>query len=262
MPRKIKKQKVKRHRTDRQDKVKETTQTKKKKKSRKEGWSDRKEDKQAKRPTTSPLVYDPEVVLQELLLRHPSKPPDGEESLEELRSQLFERQKAYAKHQSIKIRTCLSKGICRFELPMDLQELEVLSPKTYLRKYCCVCQRRRNAYLKVFTKFDSKQKMVLSFKDMEHALKDLYLGSIDSEQFQRLMDLCDVNIQTEIDCELFCSICALSERMLYADFAMDDMEEAETRQKELLEEADFCRLLAKLHGYNITSALTRLLLEL
>ncbi|KAG5269512.1 hypothetical protein AALO_G00202860 [Alosa alosa] len=203
-----------------------------------------------------------QVVLQELLLRHPSKPPDGEESLEELRSQLFERQKAYAKHQSIKIRTCLSKRICRFELPMDLQELEVLSPQNYLRKYCCVCQRRRNAYLKVFTKFDSKQKMLLSFKDMEHALKDLYLGNIASKQFQWLMDLCDVHIQTEIDCELFCSICALSERMLYADFAMDDMEEADTRQKELLEEADFCRLLAKFHGYNIAPALTRLLLEL
>ena len=54
---------------------------------------------------------------------------------------------------------------------------------------------------------------------MHHAFNDLYLGNIDSKQFQWLMDLCDVHSQTEIDCELFCSICALSERVLYANFA-------------------------------------------
>lgn len=52
---------------------------------------------------------------------------------------------------------------------------------------------------------------------MHHAFNDL--GNIDSKQFQWLMDLCDVHSQTEIDCELFCSICALSERVLYANFA-------------------------------------------
>lgn len=53
---------------------------------------------------------------------------------------------------------------------------------------------------------------------MKHALNDLYMGSINSKQFQWLMDLCDVQEQTEINCELFCAICALSERVLYADF--------------------------------------------
>ncbi|KAL2096094.1 hypothetical protein ACEWY4_008242 [Coilia grayii] len=262
MPRKVRKQKVKRHPTDRQDKAKETTQKRKKKKRRKEGWSDKEEDKQVKPSTASPLVYDPEAVLQELLLRHPHGPVDGEESLEELRSQLFERQKLHAKYHSITTRTCVSKKICRFELPMDLRELETLSPQTYLKKYCRVCRRRRNVYIKIFTKFDHRQKMLLSFKEMEQALNDLYMGNIDSKQFQWLMDLCDIQRQTDIDCDLFCSVCALSERVLYADFVMDDMDDDDTRQKELLEVADFCSLLAKLYCHDISPELTRLLLKL
>lgn len=53
-------------------------------------------------------------------------------------------------------RLALSKNVCRFELPIDMKQFEVMTPSNYLEKYCKVNDRRRNLYKRIFDKYKIK----------------------------------------------------------------------------------------------------------
>lgn len=49
-------------------------------------------------------------------------------------------------------RLALSKQSSRFELPMDMRLLEVMTPLEYLSRYCIVTSRRQMLYDKIYNK--------------------------------------------------------------------------------------------------------------
>lgn len=53
-------------------------------------------------------------------------------------------------------RLALSKNVCRFELPIDMKQFEMMTPSTYLEKYCKVNDRRKNLYKRIFDKYKIK----------------------------------------------------------------------------------------------------------
>ncbi|RXM93933.1 Unconventional myosin-Ic [Acipenser ruthenus] len=137
-----------------------------------------------------------QVALEELLVKHQRSPVD-----EGIGSR--------TKGQQITVRMGLSRKICRFVLPMDMKELENLTALEYLRRYCFVCSRRQNYYNKSFDKFDRDRDGILSLKEMERALKDVYTDDITSEKVQELAELVRAVSETQFDRQLFGAMCAV-----------------------------------------------------
>ncbi|XP_069040441.1 uncharacterized protein [Lepisosteus oculatus] len=203
------------------------------------------------------LVYDPQVALEELKARHRRAP--AEDGLESIRAQVYEHRAARARGQPAAVRMGLSRKICRFELPMDINELDSLCPQDYLRRFCIVCSRRSSHYRKSFHKFDRDRDGVLSFREMEGALRNVYMDELSSQQVRWLAGLVVADSTTLFDSTLFCALCALSERLFYSSFVTEDTEAPENGERSLLEEADFCSLTSKLRSCNIHPSLKTLL---
>lgn len=53
-------------------------------------------------------------------------------------------------------RLALSKNICRFELPIDMKQFEIMTPANYLERYCKVSDRRKTLYKRIFDKYKIK----------------------------------------------------------------------------------------------------------
>jgi len=53
-------------------------------------------------------------------------------------------------------RLALSRNACRFELPMDMKQLESMNPMTYLRYFCKINERRKALYKRIFDKYKLK----------------------------------------------------------------------------------------------------------
>ncbi|XP_039613071.1 uncharacterized protein LOC120531591 [Polypterus senegalus] len=224
--------------------------------SRKKKTTTEKANDAPERPTSS-LIYNPQVALEELLEKY-NKISDDEE-IDGIVTEVSNYESRRVKKQPVIARMGLSRSISRFGLPMDLKDLEDFSPQEYLRRCCYVCKRRQNYYKKSFDKFDKDRDGLLSFKEMERALSDVYTSDISPEKVQQLTELILANDSTVFDCALFSATCALSERLFYTCYVTEDTEDEENKQKHKVEEADFCSLLSKIKSYNITAEMKRLL---
>ncbi|KAE8622596.1 hypothetical protein XENTR_v10005302 [Xenopus tropicalis] len=151
----------------------------------------------------------------------------------------------------------LSNKISRFEIPVDIKVLEDLTAQDYLRTYCRVCKRRQLYYKKFFDKFDKDRDGALSSQATEDALKHLYFNEISSSQVKDLMSLIKAKEDTKLDCMLFSSLCALSERLFYTTLVTEDTGSA-TNKRQWLEAADFSGMSWKYAGCNIDETLKRL----
>ncbi|KAM4700112.1 uncharacterized protein O3C94_001370 isoform 2-T3 [Discoglossus pictus] len=160
----------------------------------------------------SPLVYNPEEALKELMEKYYTSPEDLH--LNELRELELDNKRS----QRIAVRMGLSNDVSRFEIPMDVKMLENMSVQEYLRNYCRVCKRRQTYYKKFFDKFDKDKDGFLSAKEMEQALKEVYFNEINYVQVQDLMFMISAEENTIFDSKLFISLCAFSERLFYATF--------------------------------------------
>ncbi|XP_075706926.1 uncharacterized protein LOC142741432 [Rhinoderma darwinii] len=196
----------------------------------------------------SPLVYDPEVSLRELMQKYEKQPESYK--ISDLREY-----ETNVTPQGI-VRMGVSNHISRFEIPMDVKQLEDMTVHEYLRSYCWVCKRRQIYYKKFFDKFDKDKDGLLSIKEMERALNDLYFDEIDSRHMEELMALTREGKEV-FDTRLFFSVCALSERMFYSRFVTEDMIETYS-EKQWVETADFFALSWKFEGCNINTSLKKL----
>ncbi|OCT94218.1 uncharacterized protein LOC108708029 [Xenopus laevis] len=225
------------------------SEPKKKKRAKRSGKSKHVSEEQSAR-CNSPLVYNPEAIVQELMEKYPKKQQDS--GLNELSEYENNRQRDLG----LPVRMGLSNKISRFEIPVDIKLLEALTVQDYLRTYCRVCKRRQIYYKKFFDKFDKDRDGILSSQGTEDALKDLYFNEISSSQVKDLMSLIKANEESKIDRMLFSSLCALSERIFYAALVTEDTGVAE---KQWLEAADFCGMSWKSSGCHIDDSLKRLL---
>ncbi|XP_043911364.1 uncharacterized protein LOC122788354 isoform X2 [Protopterus annectens] len=194
--------------------------------------------------------------MEELLEKF-KKAPECD-TMANIKIQLADYESTKLKNQQLNVRMGLSKKICRFELPMDMKVIENISPQEYLTNYCLVCKRRQVYYKKTFDKFDKNKTGLLSLKDVERAVRDLYQNEINIKQVQDLTGLLCMEEETKVDFKLFLTFCALSERVFYSFFVTEDTE-AESGTKHELEKADFCSLKWKLHGCNIDDGMMNFL---
>ena len=61
-------------------------------------------------------------------------------------------------------RLALSKQASRFELPMDVRQLETMTPLQYLNRYCVVTSRRQMLYDKIYMKHKDGSSGKLGFQ--------------------------------------------------------------------------------------------------
>ncbi|XP_066454707.1 uncharacterized protein [Eleutherodactylus coqui] len=196
----------------------------------------------------SPLVYDPEISLRELMQKYAKQP-------ESYKISDFQEYETNVTQQGI-VRMGVSNHISRFEIPMDIKQLETMTIHEYLRSYCWVCKRRQIYYKKFFDKFDKDKDGLLSILEIEIALNEVYFHEIDPGLMEDLMAL--INEGDEVfEAKLFFSVCALSERMFYSRLVTEDTSETDT-ERQWVESADFSSLSWKFEGCNINKPLKRL----
>ncbi|XP_033126702.1 serine/arginine repetitive matrix protein 1-like isoform X3 [Anneissia japonica] len=159
-------------------------------------------------------------------------------------------------------RLALSRQSSRFEIPMDVRVLESMTPMDYLIRYCKINKRRQALYKKAFRKVDRDNDGVINFKEMEKALGDIFVDSIDSKQIQTLQDLLKADRSIKLRSKMFCAISALTERLLFQQLTTEEAAELLNHKKERIEDADFSALDWKLEGCKIQPELRQLLYQL
>ncbi|KAI8488633.1 hypothetical protein Bbelb_336620 [Branchiostoma belcheri] len=112
--------------------------------------------------------------------------------------------------------------VSRFELPMDLRELDTLTPRQYLSKYCKLNKTRHLVYKEIFDKQDLRHSGSLTLKDVLKAVQELYARDALREHTRKV-------------------------------------EGVEQTEREKLENADFTALDWKLHDRDISGPLKALL---
>ncbi|XP_055374959.1 uncharacterized protein LOC129607805 [Condylostylus longicornis] len=126
-----------------------------------------------------------------------------------------------------KIPRKLSKSGCRFEIPMNFEELNKMSAFEYLSKYAWVSRQRKSIYRRVFLKFKSAQQedengneeeRFIPTENFRKALFDVlgFYGTLDVvtkvEQFVE-----PGNYEGKLTFRAWCGVAAFSERLaLYA----------------------------------------------
>ncbi|XP_078614996.1 uncharacterized protein LOC144884047 isoform X1 [Branchiostoma floridae x Branchiostoma japonicum] len=148
--------------------------------------------------------------------------------------------------------------VSRFELPMDLRELDTLTPRQYLSKYCKLNKTRQLVYKDVFDKQDWRHSGSLAFKDVQKAVQELYERDASSARLTWIMELLDLDTDMTFDREVFCMICVLYDRRLLREHTAR-LEGVERTERERLENADFTALDWKLHDRTISGPLKALL---
>lgn len=120
-------------------------------------------------------------------------------------------------------RIALSKNACRFELPMDMKQLESMTPADYLSKYCRIIDRRKTLYRRVFEKYKLKAEKedYVDLRLLEDCLLDVHMKSISKEQIGQIINLACLNQlppPIQINFALFCGLSALSGILLFQLF--------------------------------------------
>eukprot|EP00057_Strongylocentrotus_purpuratus_P005153 XP_003730326.1 PREDICTED: wiskott-Aldrich syndrome protein homolog 1 isoform X2 [Strongylocentrotus purpuratus] len=157
-------------------------------------------------------------------------------------------------------RIALSRRAARFELPMDVGDLAKMSPVEYLRRHCIISQRRRALYKKAFVKVDKDNDGKINRKEVEKAVLDALVDTIQPDKVAVVLGYLGAEGDTVFTSGFFGAFCALLERLYYREFTKDDIgEKKDTKEKEILEEADFSGLDWKLHGQYVNPPLKSLL---
>ncbi|XP_071945017.1 uncharacterized protein [Antedon mediterranea] len=159
-------------------------------------------------------------------------------------------------------RLALSRQSSRFEIPMDVRVLESMTPMDYLLGYCRINKRRQAMYKKAFRKVDKDNDGVISLKEMEKGLNEIFVDSIEPEQVETLLDLLKIEQSVKLRSKMFCAISALTERLLFQQLTTEEAAELLNHKKERIEDADFSALDWKLEGCKIQPELRRLLYQL
>ncbi|GCC19005.1 hypothetical protein chiPu_0020947 [Chiloscyllium punctatum] len=197
------------------------------------------------------------AALQELKSQH--QPAQKENGLTKIIMEVASYQASRRRSNPIQCRLALSKQISRFKLPMDMRQLEALSPQGYLMKYCTICKRRQVLYKRSFDRFNKNRDGTLSFQEMEKALMDLYCNSISSQHIRQVTSILLLDENTKFTYKLFFSLCALSERILYNLFETKDAQHDEHREKHHVEKVDFSGLKWKFQGCQVSDEMKKLM---
>eukprot|EP00731_Ephydatia_muelleri_P022508 Em0015g91a len=143
----------------------------------------------------------------------------------------------------------------RFELPLDIRQLEAMNPVQYLSKHCIVSSRKRYFCAKAFAKLDSNMDSYLTRDEVLLALIEAQHHCITKDQASSVLETAQLSAEMQVDLQLFSSLACLTDRM----FPLPFMSAA---QKEVIEMADFEAIEWKLRGCSISPALRTLFTQL
>ncbi|XP_052829511.1 uncharacterized protein LOC128249593 [Octopus bimaculoides] len=151
---------------------------------------------------------------------------------------------------------------CRFELPVDSRQLEASSPEEYLRTYCIVTSQFHSLYKTVFKKYQIPATLMIEYKNLEVALRDVAVNSFSVEKLKIIGSLVNLNETSTIDYKLFAGMAALAERL--TDSSIKSLKQSELFQdgnvkKEGIEVADFSALDWKFKDIDINKNMKQLL---
>ncbi|XP_032228170.2 uncharacterized protein LOC5504003 [Nematostella vectensis] len=155
-------------------------------------------------------------------------------------------------------RLALSKQTSRFELPMDVKVLESMSAMDYLTQYCIISTRRKALYKNIFQKTDKDRDGIISYRELDKALKEVHVDSINTSQVRQIAEMVEADDKTKFNLKQFSAIAAFSERILFADFVTEETRGL-NNTREIIEEADFCSLKSKLDGFKVSPTVRKIL---
>ncbi|THD28449.1 hypothetical protein D915_000779 [Fasciola hepatica] len=148
----------------------------------------------------------------------------------------------------------------RFTLPMELKDLEGLTPMTYCLKYCVLSNNRVALYQRTFARMRENRRPKINLKALSDALSTLVGGTLLPEQAEELFTLFELTPENRsLTPDEFSIVCAMTERLFYQKNLRSLSEETQQMQRGLLERADFHQIQIRLNGVKLNPALRRLL---
>ncbi|XP_007894832.1 uncharacterized protein LOC103180660 isoform X1 [Callorhinchus milii] len=148
----------------------------------------------------------------------------------------------------------------RFDLPMDLQLLEGMSPSEYLRSHCRCDQDLCNLFKAAFTQHDKDKDGLINVKELEQALLSVY--TLHKDHTNRLWHLLKADDKLQVDLNLFVAVGSLTSRILEKEPRNSAIKPESIGGKEFLEKADFFNLEWRLSETRIGADLRNLLFYL
>ena len=164
----------------------------------------------------------------------------------------------------------LSKESCRFELPMDMHDLEKIDVLKYLSDFCVVCSRRQHLYRQFFVRADKDRDGQLTLTELKETMTNvIYIQSNASACLEEILTMITRGPLTKqdrkelkIDFQAFKGIGAFLERMICWKMerqnSHEESKQAKHDQRNTLEKTDFDGLKWKLRGVQVDSHLLTL----
>jgi len=245
-------------------------------------------------PPTNLCVYDRKEELtdyQPMIFAQDKEIKDMEEKI-----RLYQlRQKEKVKNQPWLLgRMSFSRQVCRFDLPVDMRQLNDLSAADYLCDFCLISPRRTRLYLNSFERqinqkrkrylfkpvasldtkesemgvgnrsninlADEESNRTLSLKETAEGIKDVHHVGISDKQIEELFEMLQLtSAEMRVSSKLFMALCALTERLYFSNFSRIEDERIvsgkEAAERLIIEVTDFCNLKWKLEGIKLSEGL-------
>jgi len=99
-------------------------------------------------------------------------------------------------------------------------------------------------------------KKLLTFKETMQGIIDIHMEGITSKQLQHTLNLLHIGHNSLIDANVFCSLCALTERFFYSKYSLETTDI--TNKKPYVESADFYNLLSQMYKLKIHPGINKL----
>jgi len=97
---------------------------------------------------------------------------------------------------------------------------------------------------------------LLTFKETIEGIIDVHMEGISSQQLQHTLNLLHIGPNSLIDADVFCSLCALSERIFYSKYSSETTDV--NGKKPYVESADFYNLVSQMYKLKIHPGINEL----
>ncbi|GBM47691.1 hypothetical protein AVEN_167161-1 [Araneus ventricosus] len=169
----------------------------------------------------------------------------------------IEEMKQKITQEDMDLRVIPSPSACRFELPIDMTTLEGLNPLQYISKHCRPAETRRKIYATRYEEYREEKNVSTVFvSEIRVIYERLFHEAVLIDEMLHLRRLLDLDLNQELDVELFVAVSCLMERIILKNKGSRSSQEM---KRNVFEVADFCSLNGKLHGIDISPKLRSLL---
>ncbi|GFW04429.1 transposable element Tcb2 transposase [Trichonephila clavipes] len=114
---------------------------------------------------------------------------------------------------------------CRFELPIDMTTLEALTPLNYVKKHCHPVETRKRNYIIKYEEYQKRKKSTTTVftSELREIYERIFKHSVLLDEILHLRRLLDLDLNQDLDAELFVVVSCVMERIIVRSKGQSEM---------------------------------------